>query len=722
MRLIRAHIKNFKLLENVQLEFSTQRDRPLTVIRAENGSGKTSLLYAFQWAFYGMEGLPGIAKSLRLTSTAAPPSVPMAVSVMIEFDHDDDYGNTARYRLLRSVTETPTKGDEVDRETELVRLLRITPAGEEDLAAPESWISKWLPFQLRNVFFTDGDSVQTFISGEVGAPERQAQVKNAVRNLLGIERFRKAEGDLQAVFRSLRIEAAKSGGLDTANLEGALEKTDGRINELQDRLETLRQRQSNMAEQRAAWDKELRNLRGIGDLDEINERIDQATAERDRLERERSATLARMQDTLKSEECSWLFLGEQLRRGLQQLADLADRRIIPGASVEVLADRLKLGECICGQSLAAGTGHRSHVERLLQEQRGVSAQRQRLTRLSHVARQAELEEQARRQVGRTFQSASSQLREHFTELGDALEAKGVELADLTARRKRINEARVRELASSIEGVDAKIARANSDRVAVQFEFAQVKRDRTRQEQALKQAQKEAKISAVLATKRDVAEDLANLAKNILGVLEQDYVRCVSTRMRELFMKIVGAPDDPMREEFSTDLYASVRFDDDFNIVIETPQDRTLDPDFELNGASKRALTLSFIWALMEVSGATAPRMIDTPLGMVSGGVKHRMVDAISKPPGSGQPAFQVILFLTRSELRDVEDLIDDRTGSIMTLSCSEHHPADLTYSWNTDYPVSRLCACDHRHSCRTCARRYDQRHGVRFRETEAVAQ
>ena len=51
MRLERVDIANFKLLENVALEFSTDRQRPLTAIRAENGSGKTSLLHAMLWGF-----------------------------------------------------------------------------------------------------------------------------------------------------------------------------------------------------------------------------------------------------------------------------------------------------------------------------------------------------------------------------------------------------------------------------------------------------------------------------------------------------------------------------------------------------------------------------------------------------------------------------------------------------------------------------------------------
>lgn len=88
MRIVRAHIQNFKLLEDVTLEFSTDSQHPLTVIRAENGSGKTSLMYALLWAFYGLDGLPDQAKALRLTSSARPAGKPVDLQVMVEFGQD----------------------------------------------------------------------------------------------------------------------------------------------------------------------------------------------------------------------------------------------------------------------------------------------------------------------------------------------------------------------------------------------------------------------------------------------------------------------------------------------------------------------------------------------------------------------------------------------------------------------------------------------------------
>ena len=721
MRLLRAHVRNFKLLEDVELEFSTKHDRPLTVIRAENGSGKTSLLYAFQWAFHGKDGLPKSAQGLRLTSSAIPFGKDTTVSVTIWFEIADEYGNTAQYRLIRSVVETPTTEDAFDSRQERVRLLKLTPRGEEpekEVKDAEVTINVWLPRKLHAVFFTDGDSVQTFISGQIGQKQRQRRVHDAIRDLLGIDRFRTAARDIEAAFRSIQAEAAKSGGKDTSTLEVRLEETRSQIDGLEGDLLRLRERQANMTDERSKWDKELRELSGIGDIDELNERIEQAERDQERFERQRQATLVRMREALRSEQFSWQFMNERLQAGIGILSELADRHIIPGTSIEILKDRLELGECICGESLTLGTAHHQHVERLVEEQLSVSEHRQRLTELHHLARRAQEEERSRRESGQAFSPNSSQLLAEFIDARDSLRNKGRELDDLKSRRANIDEERVRNLTSKLQDTDAKIVQAHQDIGAKETELDHAYERRALQERELDDAQKEVDISNELALKRDVAQDLTVLAKSVLKVLENDYVQRVSQRMRDLFMEIVGAPDDPLRQDFGPVLFAGVHIDDDFNIIIDTHDGRRLDPDFELNGASKRALTLSFIWALMEVSGATAPRMIDTPLGMVSGGVKSRMLDAVTRPSIDELPELQVILFLTRSELRDVEDLIDERAGNVMTLSCSEHYPADLVYPWSTDYPVSRICSCNHRHSCYTCARRYDDRHGVIFRDID----
>ena len=53
MKLIRAKFENFRLLRHLELDFSTDNEKKLTVIRAANETGKTTILNGLQWAFYG---------------------------------------------------------------------------------------------------------------------------------------------------------------------------------------------------------------------------------------------------------------------------------------------------------------------------------------------------------------------------------------------------------------------------------------------------------------------------------------------------------------------------------------------------------------------------------------------------------------------------------------------------------------------------------------------
>jgi DNA sulfur modification protein DndD len=66
MKLLRAEFQNFRFLRDLELRFSSDPNRRLTVIRAANESGKTTILHALQWALYGDAALPGKGEGFRL--------------------------------------------------------------------------------------------------------------------------------------------------------------------------------------------------------------------------------------------------------------------------------------------------------------------------------------------------------------------------------------------------------------------------------------------------------------------------------------------------------------------------------------------------------------------------------------------------------------------------------------------------------------------------------
>src|SRR5215207_8803095 len=112
MKLKSARIRNFKLLRDVRLDLSLSEERPLTVIRAENGSGKTSTLVALRWGLYGPDGLDD--RSVRLSPASWPDGMDCEIEIQLDFSHTlynqiagELVATTTDYRLVRSAVERP---------------------------------------------------------------------------------------------------------------------------------------------------------------------------------------------------------------------------------------------------------------------------------------------------------------------------------------------------------------------------------------------------------------------------------------------------------------------------------------------------------------------------------------------------------------------------------------------------------------------------------------
>ncbi|MFI9276233.1 hypothetical protein ACIGXM_37000 [Kitasatospora sp. NPDC052896] len=279
----------------------------------------------------------------------------------------------------------------------------------------------------------------------------------------------------------------------------------------------------------------------------------------------------------------------------------------------------------------------------------------------------------------------------------------------------IDDMRVRELTEELAELDRKKGDVKFKLGNVDTRRGTVQYDRDQKREEKRNAERNANISRDLAVRRDVGLDLLSLAKTVQNQLEGPYVQQVSNRLDRMFKDIIGADNSD-----TTGVITSTSITSSFDIAVSSQHGNSLDPDFEVNGASQRALTLAFVWSLMEVAGTVAPRFIDTPLGMVSGTTKERMVEAVTRPPASDETPYQVVLLLTRSEIAGVEDVLDERAGAFSTLSCSQHQPLDLVYKWAEGEPYSRNCGCSHREQCKICARRHDNDLGLRFRE-EPVA-
>lgn len=714
MKLKSARIRNFKLLRDVTLDFSDDRSQPLTVVRAENGSGKTSTLVALRWALYGKDGFDDPA--VRLSPTTWPARTPCEVSVQLDFSHTlynqiagEFVPTTTDYRLVRSAVETP-EGNRPNRTEDRITLYRFTDAGLDKVEPPDLLVQQMLPVEMRDIFFTDGDAALNFISPQLTKSSKRDQVRDAIRSLLGLGLLESAASHLAGAQRKYNSQVSRaSGSQQLSDIAEQLNKAQEQLEEDEARLRDVERQVEELARRHEEADKRLQTALQAGDHVELAHQKALAKRQLDESRSSETALKEQHRSVLQDEMASLALLRPGFEKGFAHLAKLHDAGVIPSGSVPVLTERLEVGTCVCGTDLSPGTEARRNLEELIDRQRTVDVKRQRLTELHHAAR-----------VDR--QRATGAASEWLTKLGSlerarlsnrkAASAAEEQLRICEEKLARIDEAGIDNARNERSAIQAALTARQEERrdlqAAVDQRVRAIAELKPRYEQLRRQDAKLEEVNARLT----VTEDMATVVRGALEDLQQVYLARVSDRMNTLFLEMVGADPSAMAGEEAADkrshVFHSAEITANYEIAVNSAENRTLSPESELNGASKRALTFSFIWALTEVSRVTAPRIVDTPLGMMSGAVKKRVIELITTPSGAASDLEkQVVLFLTRDEIRGTEDVIDERAGRVFTFTNSDHYPIDLVNDPDVDEPQILRCECNHHQFCRVCARRND---------------
>ncbi len=242
MKLISAHIKNFRLLTDLELNFSIDAEKPLTVIRAANETGKTTSETALIWGLYGSGVLPGKGKSYPLypSDTLAKGERKVEISVEIEFETEQvvptgkgrQQIKNVRYRLLRNCIEYPSTSEYVKRELESICLYEITEQGTERIldSRVRGIIEDSIPEALKDVYFTDGDSAMSFIEAAATQGAKRKRVKDAIEALLGLKVLEQTVKDIYRVTKRFHSK------IDNKDYAKEFEKINDRIDSAEEDL------------------------------------------------------------------------------------------------------------------------------------------------------------------------------------------------------------------------------------------------------------------------------------------------------------------------------------------------------------------------------------------------------------------------------------------------------------------------------------------------------
>ena len=603
MKLLRLTLRNFRQFRGEQeLYFADLDERNVTVIHAENGFGKTALLNALLWGFYGHEGLTSefTGKDSILNQAVAASSIPdneKVAEVEIRFEHEGH-----RYRLLRSLSHLQQKADS----RKALLTLEVTRDGQtiKD-RLPEQKIRSIIPKGIAPLLFFEGEG-----PSRLALEENADQVSDAIRQMLGLSLLQQTAEDLrhQNVRGRFRTELREKATAEIAELLQQLEDLESQIER---RKLTRDQTKKNFAAvemEIEVVDASLANNRQAQELQHKRQGLEASKTK----SIEDLSAITRDLSKLISEDGYSLFAVNLVTRGRAIVTRLRNENRIPAKVLNsFINDLLNSDRCICKRCLPEGSEERAAVEALLTTagdqnvNNAVGAIDNALGRLeelgeSTLVRVRELNSR-RLKLKADITFYVNAIAEIHQQLGNRL---GEEVRELEDKRRVLQDRR-----------DDCIGKIHA--TSLQIEEDQVKVEQLRK--SLSTA--EATIDAAETAKRRV-EAVEESAKIIDAILEAETESLIPMLNQEFDRHFDRIIDRPHRAELTKD----------FRFCITEEVGPSGERDVVNQSTGQRQITsLVFIASLVSLaqerakiptilrglSGAAYPMVMDSPFGQLS---------------------------------------------------------------------------------------------------------
>lgn len=249
MQLKKIELDNFRSFKGKhEMYFSTDKEKNVTLVIAENGGGKTTLSQAFQWCLYGTTDFSNKELINSIIKNEMKANECQTVSVIIDLEHLENNYRIKRSQVYRKDSTGSTKSDA--SKLEIMEIdeygsLRFKPSTENNQI-----ISGILPNSLSKYFFFDGERIEK-MSKEV-LDGKSTEFKDAVQNILGLTALNKAKEHLNpnsaySVIGRYNREIDENGTQETKELRNKIniyqeniEKNNVRIDELESSIESYK--------------------------------------------------------------------------------------------------------------------------------------------------------------------------------------------------------------------------------------------------------------------------------------------------------------------------------------------------------------------------------------------------------------------------------------------------------------------------------------------------
>jgi len=604
-------LENFRQFRGRQeIVFSNVQSRNVTLVHAENGFGKTALLNALLWGFYGHDGLTDdLAHKERIIheGIAAQSRDPenTSASVRILFKHEG-----RKYTLTRSLTLMQQGLD--SRRTDLS--LEVLQDGET--------FRERLPQQRLLAIMPDGISPFLFFNGEridhLAMEENAAKVTDAIQQMLGLKLLQSAIDDLshQNVRGKLRTELRDCTSEEKAAMLDEQAGVDQKITETAEKKKT---RQDNLV----AIDAELEKVNAKL---ESNRAAAELQSRRNQLEKQKSDLGDRLQVVTKrlgqmiSDDAYTLFADGLVKRGREITNKLRGEGKIPARVLNTfLQELLERGQCICARHLNKDTPEYQAVEQLLT----IAGDQHFNNAVGALDNAIGVIEGAMQRTRDGLQEASRdrlKIREDLTVVDEAIEEIHQKLGSRDDEEVAKLEASRRDWELKRDDCIAEIGK-------LEGKLAELSARREELRQAIQRIEDNEADAQRAQRRLNAVEESVKLLERVLEMEIEDLRPVLNKEIDDHFKKIIDRGYwAELSEDFKLTIKKSVALE-----ALEGSKGSQLEIDVALSTGQRQVTSLVFIASLVSLarrraeiptilkglSGSEYPMVMDSPFGQLS---------------------------------------------------------------------------------------------------------
>lgn len=633
MKILSLWMTNFMPYKGEQrIDFPDDANLNVMVVFGDNMRGKTSLLNALRWVFYGRaygRHLHEIPAHMLLNSESAAEG-DFNMEVRVRYEADGHLYDLRRRATRKDHVAIPSRPEDMPSTCSLQKDSMVVAGNQV-----ESEINRYVPEQVSRFFLFDGELLQEYETLLIEGSEQGQRIKEAIEQVLGVPTLIHGRDESATLLKGAQKQQTKDlqqmhGMTAQAERQGALQEREA----AQERdLAALRDRLKETREQREALDDELEKVEAVFRAqtrsDELAKRQEVIVSRQESISAERmtlakNAWLDMIQPMLRTKRDQ--LLDEQSRIS----KDISERGRL-GSKIEDMAQLLAESTCpTCGQEMAQERRARieAQMAELSAKANGLHADNEALGRVL-----ADL-----RDIGKLPGGAAGEVLRGLSKEERSL---SVELTKIDNEREKIDE--------QIRGYDTEaIASRRRLRDSLVRQEGSVERSITDAEKDLKKTKDDlAMVSKMIANLPQARARRSTAKVALCQALEKVFSGSVEKLRDDLRMKVEAKATEAFSKLTTQNKYAGLEINENYGLTII---DETGKPVGVRSAGAEQIVALSLIDGLARTGRAAGPVVMDTPFGRLD--TKHRDNILRYLPQTTGQ----LVLLVHDGEIRRETDL------------------------------------------------------------------